>query len=230
MMAADISWMTRKVSAPTRGVWESHVLSRRETPWRPPARHRCPSIGGGSEAMTSTPDRTSPTTHTDSASAAAFVGRTLGRRRDRRLRPRRTVCPRSPSPSFSCSRAPLPWLWDLFPMYGGRWWDAMTDEEFVATLGSVPPRSTPVVAAGGVLLWFGRPARAVIALGAPAYRVRLLAGVLVQLPTPHCAAPSSPGGGCGARGSTRRETRREFEERVTRHCRKPPPGRALPRQ
>ena len=57
----------------------------------------------------------------------------------------------------------LPWLWDLFPMYGGPWWDAMTDEEFVATLGAFLAVNS-VVAAGGVLLWFGRRAGAVIAL------------------------------------------------------------------
>ena len=112
--------------------------------------------------MTSVPDRTSPTTRTDTrwrrhSSAARWAGGV-------------TVAyaaayglPSIPIAVFVLREHRLPWLWDLFPMYGGPWWDAMTDEEFVATLGAFLAVNS-VVAAGGVLLWFGRRAGAVIAL------------------------------------------------------------------
>ena len=57
----------------------------------------------------------------------------------------------------------LPWLWDLFPMYGGPWWDAMTVTEFVGSLGAFVAVNA-VVAAGGILLWTGRRAGAVLSL------------------------------------------------------------------
>jgi hypothetical protein len=58
----------------------------------------------------------------------------------------------------------LPWLWDLFPMYGGPWSSGgMTESAFVATLGGFLALLV-VVAVGAWLLWTGRRSGAVVVL------------------------------------------------------------------
>ena len=57
----------------------------------------------------------------------------------------------------------LPWLGDLFPMYGGPWWGASSPEAFAATL-VVYAGVTAAVAWGGGLMWRGRRSGAVLAV------------------------------------------------------------------
>jgi hypothetical protein len=58
----------------------------------------------------------------------------------------------------------LPWMWDLFPMMGGPWWDSMSIPQFIASLGAFLAVNL-VVAVGGIMLWRGRRMGAVLALG-----------------------------------------------------------------
>jgi hypothetical protein len=51
---------------------------------------------------------------------------------------------------FVLQEGRLPWLWDLFPMYGGPWWDSMSAPGFGASLGAFFVVNC-VVAAGGIL-------------------------------------------------------------------------------
>ena len=96
----------------------------------------------------------------------------------------------------------LPWLWDLFPIYGGPWWDEMTDKEFVATLGAFLAVNA-VVATGGVLLWFGRRAGAVIALAPLPIEFAFWLGYALPIPPSlHCSV--SPWWSCMAKSALAR--------------------------
>ena len=57
----------------------------------------------------------------------------------------------------------LPWLGDLFPMYGGPWWGLLRPEAFAATLVG-HAGLTAAVAWGGWLMWRGRRAGAVLSV------------------------------------------------------------------
>ena len=111
--------------------------------------------------------------------------------------------PAIPIAGFVLRERWLPWLWDLFPMYGGPWWDAMTINEFVASLGAFVVVNA-VVAAGGILLWTGRRAGAWLSLAPLPLEVAFWIGY--ALPFPPLIAllrvpwSSSPGVGCGAPG------------------------------
>jgi hypothetical protein len=75
----------------------------------------------------------------------------------------------------------LPWLGDLFPMYGGPWWDEMTVNQFVTSLGGFLAVNA-VVAAGGVLLWRGRRAGAVVSLAPMPLEVAFWVGYALPIP------------------------------------------------
>jgi hypothetical protein len=75
----------------------------------------------------------------------------------------------------------LPWLWDLFPMMGGPWWDSMSIPEFVASLGAFLAVNL-VVAAGGILLWHGRRTGAVLALAPLPLEVLFWLGYALPIP------------------------------------------------
>ena len=85
----------------------------------------------------------------------------------------------------------LPWLGDLFPMYGGPWWGPLNPEGFAMTLVAFAG-VTAAVAWSGWLMWRGRRPGAVLALAMEAppslpirilraaiqRSIRLLAGIL----------------------------------------------------
>ena len=89
--------------------------------------------------------------------------------------------PAIPIAGFVLRERRLPWLWDLFPMYGGPWWDAMTINEFVASLGAFVAVNA-VVAAGGILLWTGRRAGAWLSLAPLPLEVAFWIGYALPLP------------------------------------------------
>ncbi len=71
--------------------------------------------------------------------------------------------PALPIAAYALRERELPWLGDLFPMYGGPWWATLSPEVFAATLvgyGGV----TAAVAWGGWLMWRGRRSGAVLAV------------------------------------------------------------------
>ena len=89
--------------------------------------------------------------------------------------------PAIPIAGFVLRERRLPWLWDLFPMYGGPWWDAMTINEFVASLGAFVAVNA-VVAAGGILLWTGRRAGAWLSLAPLPLEVAFWIGYALPFP------------------------------------------------
>ena len=89
--------------------------------------------------------------------------------------------PAIPIAGFVLRERRLPWLWDLFPMYGGPWWDAMTINEFVASLGAFVAVNA-VVAAGGILLWTGRRAGAWFSLAPLPLEVAFWIGYALPFP------------------------------------------------
>ena len=91
------------------------------------------------------------------------------------------VLPAVPIAGFVLRERRLPWLWDLFPMYGGPWWDAMTINEFVASLGAFVAVNA-VVAAGGILLWTGRRAGAWLSLAPLPLEVAFWIGYALPFP------------------------------------------------
>jgi len=89
--------------------------------------------------------------------------------------------PSIPIAVFVLRERRLPWLWDLFPMYGGPWWSSMSIAEFVASLGAFLSVNL-VVAAGGVVLWSGRRIGAVLALAPLPLEVLFWLGYALPIP------------------------------------------------
>lgn len=89
--------------------------------------------------------------------------------------------PAVPVAIYLVRRGSLPWFGDLFPMYGGPWWDAMTINEFVASLGAFVAVNA-VVAAGGILLWTGRRAGAWLSLAPLPLEVAFWIGYALPFP------------------------------------------------
>ena len=89
--------------------------------------------------------------------------------------------PALPIAAYVRSEGRLPWLWDLFPMYGGPWWDSLTVNQFIATLFAFAGL-TAVVAVGGVLLWRGRRAGAVLAVAPIPLEVAFWIGYALPIP------------------------------------------------
>ena len=71
--------------------------------------------------------------------------------------------PALPIAAYVLRERELPWLGDLFPMYGGPWWDLLSPEAFAATLVGYAA-VTAAVAWGGWLMWRGRRSGAVLAV------------------------------------------------------------------
>lgn len=57
----------------------------------------------------------------------------------------------------------LPWLWDLFPMYGGPWWRSLSETEFLAALAGFFVLCA-VMSTGAWLLWTARRSGAVVVI------------------------------------------------------------------
>lgn len=89
--------------------------------------------------------------------------------------------PAVPIAGFVLREGRLPWLWDLFPMYGGPWWDEMTINDFVASLGAFAAVNA-VVAAGGILLWTGRRVGAWLSLAPLPLEVAFWIGYALPFP------------------------------------------------
>lgn len=71
--------------------------------------------------------------------------------------------PAIPVAAYLLREGHLPWLGDMFPMYGGPWSDRMTPTEFAATT-VVFTAVTMVVAGGAYRLWGGHRDGAVLVL------------------------------------------------------------------
>jgi hypothetical protein len=89
--------------------------------------------------------------------------------------------PALPIATYALQARALPWLGDLFPMYGGPWWDAMDPEAFAATL-VVYAGVTVAVAWSGWLLWRGRRSGAVLALAAIPFEAVFWYGYALPIP------------------------------------------------
>ncbi len=71
--------------------------------------------------------------------------------------------PALPIAAYAIRERRLPWLGDLFPMYGGPWWGTLSPEAFAATLIGYAG-VTAAVAWGGWSMWRGRRSGAVLAV------------------------------------------------------------------
>ncbi|WP_353952726.1 hypothetical protein V6K52_04585 [Knoellia sp. S7-12] len=89
--------------------------------------------------------------------------------------------PAIPIAAYVRSERALPWLWDLFPMYGGPWWDALTVNQFIATLLAFAG-VTGVVAVGGVLLLSNRRLGAILAVAPIPVEVAFWIGFALPIP------------------------------------------------
>lgn len=72
--------------------------------------------------------------------------------------------PAVPVSAFVLREHRLPWLWDLFPMYGGPWSDVMSDRQLVLALWLFLLVSA-LASYGGWLLWRGRRSGALVLVG-----------------------------------------------------------------
>ena len=89
--------------------------------------------------------------------------------------------PAIPVAAFLLRERRLPWLWDLFPMYGGPWSDSMTPEQFAVTLVAFFIVSQ-VAAFAGWLVWRGRRAGAVLAMATLPFEVVFWIGYALPFP------------------------------------------------
>ena len=71
--------------------------------------------------------------------------------------------PALPIAAYALRERALPWLGDMFPMYGGPWWGSLSPEAFAATLGGYAG-VTASVAWAGWSMWRGRRSGAVLAV------------------------------------------------------------------
>ena len=97
--------------------------------------------------------------------------------------------PALPIAAYALRERELPWLGDLFPMYGGPWWGPLSPEAFAATLVGYAG-VTAAVAWGGWLMWRGRRSGAVLAIA----MIPIEACLLVRLRPAHPARPGAPAG------------------------------------
>jgi hypothetical protein len=95
--------------------------------------------------------------------------------------------PALPIAAYALRERELPWLGDLFPMYGGPWWGPLSPEAFAATLVGYAG-VTAAVAWGGWLVWQGRRSGAVLAVAMIPIEAVFWYGY--ALPIPPAGAPA----------------------------------------
>jgi hypothetical protein len=89
--------------------------------------------------------------------------------------------PAIPVAVFKAREGRLPWLWDLFPMYGGPWSESVASKQFVVTLVAFLIVSQ-VVAFAGRLVWRGHRSGAVLSVATLPFEVVFWIGYALPIP------------------------------------------------